>query len=293
MDNEKISLTRNEYKNLKKNGRRIRRKPRWNNIILFIFIIVLLVLLIVSMINIIKWNIDRTNSNKNIKDISQTTNITEVKDNSNTEIIESDVSKDNPYWDYIKMSLINVDFKELKKTNNDIIGWIQVNSSNINYPFVQAKDNDYYLSHSIDKSYNKAGWVFMDYRNSYNEFDKNTILYAHGRTDRTMFGSLREVIKKSWFEDKSNHVIKLSTEYENTLWQVFSAYKIPTTNDYLQTIFSNDSEFLEFGNMLIKRSLYKFNVNINKNDKILTLSTCHNDKEKIVIHAKLIKKEKR
>ncbi len=292
MDNEKISLTRSEYKKLKNNNGK-KRKPRWNNIILFIFIVILFIVLIISLINIIKWNIDRTNSNKNIEDISQSTNIVEVKDNDNTEIIDNDVDKDNPYWNYIKMSLINVDFTDLKKTNKDIIGWIQVNSSNINYPFVQAKDNDYYLSHSIDKSYNKAGWVFMDYRNSYDDFDKNTILYAHGRTDRTMFGSLREVIKKSWFDNKDNHVIKLSTEYENTLWQVFSAYKIPTTSDYLQTVFNSDDDFINFGNMLIKRSLYNFNVNINKNDKILTLSTCHNDKEKIVIHAKLIKKEKR
>ena len=55
------------------------------------------------------------------------------------------------------MNLINVDFNELKKINSNTKGWIQVNGTNINYPFVQAKDNKFYLTHSFDKSYNSAG----------------------------------------------------------------------------------------------------------------------------------------
>lgn len=89
------------------------------------------------------------------------------------------------------MNLINVDFNELKKFNSNTKGWIQVNGTNINYPFVQAKDNKFYLTHSFDKSYNSAGWVFLDYRNNINELSKNTIIYAHGRLDTTMFGSLK------------------------------------------------------------------------------------------------------
>ena len=96
-----------------------------------------------------------------------------------------------------------------------------------------------------------------------------------------------------WFDDVNNHVIKLSTLTENTLWQVFSVYHIPTTSDYLQTEFSSDTEFLEFVNMLKDRSQYDFNVEFSETDKILTLSTCYNDEERVVLHAKLIKKEVR
>ena len=64
------------------------------------------------------------------------------------------------------MNLIDVDFTELKQTNSDVIGWIQVNGTNINYPFVQTNDNSYYLTHAFNKSYNDAGWVFLDYRNN-------------------------------------------------------------------------------------------------------------------------------
>ena len=188
------------------------------------------------------------------------------------------------------MNLIDVDFKELKKKNKDTVGWIKVNGTNINYPFVQTKDNDYYLTRSFDKTYNDAGWVFLDYRNNIKELNKNTIIYAHSRRDRTMFGSLKNILSNGWLKNTDNYIIKLSTEYENTLWQVFSVYHIPTTNDYLRINFANDKEYLEFLNKLKNRSLYNFNTSINEGDYIITLSTCYNKTDKVVLHAKLIKK---
>lgn len=269
-----------------------KRKIKWKNVFLLFFIIIFTIILTISIINIIKWLIDSNNSNKNIKQIQTTTPITEITDSEQTEIIENEeIPESSPYWDYIKMNLIDVDFNELKTINNETVGWIQVNGTNINYPFVQNKNNKFYLTHSFDKTYNSAGWVFMDYRNNKTDFDKNTILYAHGRADNTMFGSLKKVIFNGWLSNKNNHIVKLSTETENTLWQVFSVYKIPTTNDYIQVHFTDNQEFLEFGNMLINRSSYNFNTKINEQDKILTLSSCYNDTDKVVLHAKLIKRE--
>ena len=160
----------------------------------------------------------------------------------------------------------------------------------MNYPFVQTNDNKYYLNHSFNKSKNSAGWVFMDYRNNISVLDKNTIIYAHGRLDNTMFGSLKNILTSGWLNNKNNYIVKLSTEYENNLWQVFSVYKIKTTNDYLQISFISNESFLEFTDKLIKRSDFNFNTKVNENDKILTLSTCYNEKEKVVLHAKLIKR---
>ena len=191
------------------------------------------------------------------------------------------------------MNLININFEELKNINPNTKGWIQVNGTNINYPFVQANDNKYYLTHSFDNSYNSAGWVFLDYRNNINLLSKNTILYAHGRLDNTMFGSLKNILKSNWLNNTNNYVVKLSTETENTLWQVFSIYRIPTTNDYIKTNFSSDEDFINWTSILIDRSMHNFNTSVEKNDIILTLSTCYNNDEKVVLHAKLIKKETR
>ena len=108
-----------------------------------------------------------------------------------------------------------------------------------------------------------------------------------------MFGTLRNTLNSNWLNNTNNHIIKLSTEYENSLWQIFSVYHIETTNDYLEINFNTDDNFIDFANMLIDRSIYNFNTTINENDHILTLSTCYTDAEKMVIHAKLIKKETR
>ena len=268
---------------------------KWKNIVTFIIMIICLVTLGISVSNIFDWKMDSDDTNKQVDRIQEVVQIEEIIDSENVEIIEQEeeVPEPNHYWDYIKMNLISVSFNELKEINSQTKGWIQVNGTNVNYPFVQASDNNYYLNHSFDKSWNSAGWVFMDYRNSIDDMDKNTILYAHGRYDKTMFGTLRNVLTNGWLDNKNNYVIKLSSEKENTLWQVFSVYKIPTTSDYLQVNFIDDEDFMNFADMLIDRSGYDFDTIVSKSDKILTLSTCYNDDIKTVIHAKLIKKENR
>lgn len=261
---------------------------------LIIFSILCSITLVYSIYNIIVWKLDSNKTNNQIEEIQEEIPIIEIEDNDNTEIIEQEeeIPKSNPYWDYIGMNMIDVNFSELKNINNNVRGWIKLNGTNINYPFVQASDNKYYLTHSLDKSYNSAGWLFLDYRNNSTD-NRNTIIYAHGRNDKTMFGSLRNVLSNNWLKDTNNYVIKISTEKENSLWQIFSTYHLPTTSDYLQTNFNNDNEFQDFINMIISRSSYNFNTSVSVNDNILTLSTCYNNSDKMVVHAKLIKKEQK
>lgn len=268
------------------------KKLNKKNLILLIIMLASLIFLIFSLFNIIKWNTDNKKIDNQINKINNVVKVITVTDNENTEVIEQeDVDKSDPYWDYIKINLIDVDFNELKNTNNDVRGWIQVNGTNVNYPFVQASNNDYYLSHAFDKSSNGGGWVFLDYRNNLSNNERNTIIYGHGRQNKTIFGTLKDTLKDSWLNNKDNHIIKLSTEYENTLWQVFSVYRIPTTNDYIQVEFSSDEEYLNLLTKLKTRSIHNFKTEISSTDRILTLSTCYNDEDKVVIHAKLIKKE--
>lgn len=268
-------------------------KLNYKNLIILIISSISFIIFIISIINIIIWQKESNKIENQIKKVQQVV-IDASKDNENTEIVETneDIESSNPYWEYIKMDMINVDLTQLKKENDDVKGWIQVKGTNINYPFVQAPNNEYYLNKSFDKSYNSAGWVFLDYRNN-ETHNRNTILYAHGRLDKTMFGSLRNILKSGWLNNKSNYIVKISTETENTLWQVFSVYHIPTTSDYIQTEFNSDQEFLRFANMLKDRSSYNFDTNISEIDKILTLSTCYSKTDKVVMHAKLIKRETR
>lgn len=276
---------------MKKNMYKIKLK----NLIFLLLLISFILCFIFSIYNITKWKLDSDKTNKQVNEIYKKVKINEIKDNEKTKIIEQNenIDKSNPYWNYIKMKLISVNFKNLKSINSSTVAWLKVNGTNINYPVVQGNDNEYYLTHSFNKKYNKAGWVFLDYRNNIKYLDKNIIIYSHARLDSTMFGTLKNIIKSNWYNNKDNYIIKLSTEYENTLWQVFSVYKIDNTNDYLQVSFSSNTEFKSFTNLLKNRSVFDFDTNINETDKIITLSTCYNKTQKVVMHAKLIKTEKR
>ena len=285
---DNILDTINNDKNNKKNQRKKKKNTTWIFVILFSIFISIIVF---CLIKIFIWGKDNKDTSKVINDITNAVNVTLRDDDDNTELVnDTNEEETSDYWYYIKFPLIDVDITELKEKNSDSVGWINVNNTNINYPFVQTKDNSYYLNHSFDKKYNEAGWVFLDYRNNNDLNNKNTILYAHSRLDKTMFGSLSKVLKSSWYNNKDNHIIRISTDTENTLWQIFSVYKIPEESYYITTNFNNNEEYNKFLNTIKQRSIHNFNTNLDTNDKILTLSTCYSDTERTVVHAKLIKR---
>lgn len=246
---------------------------------------------VISIIHILIWNNDNKDTKKTVKEINEIVNIETKEDSDDTELINKPLDNNSDYWYYTTFPLIDVDLTELKNKNSDTIGWINVNNTNINYPIVHYTDNSYYLNHSYNKKYNEAGWIYLDYRNNPELNNKNNIIYGHQRNDKTMFGSLTKTLEPSWYTNKNNHIIRISTEKDNTLWQIISVYKIPVESYYITVNFINDEKFHEFLNIITERSIYNFNSEINTDDKILTLSTCYSDDVRIVVHAKLIKKE--
>lgn len=273
-------------------GLKIKQKRR-NTIFLVIFLIFLLVFLF-SIFKILFWASDNKAIDDVVESINNDTKVNEIKDDEATEKVDSKgESKKSDYWYFIKMPLIDVDITKLKAKNADTVGWINVNNTNINYPFVQSKNNKYYLTHAFDGSVNEAGWVFLDYRNDKNLSNRNNIIYAHSRLDRTMFGSLKKVLNREWFENRDNRVIRISNEKENTMWQVFSVYTVPEETYYITTDFVSDKDYLKFLKKIKKRSIYNFDANVSSDSKILTLSTCYSDNNRVVVHAKLIKRSAR
>ena len=273
----------------KKNTRK-RKNKKWPWVLL---LIVLFAIIVVCLVKIVFWLKDNKTTSEVVNDITNNTNIEEKKDDENTELVNKEENTTSDYWYYIKFPLIDVDINKLKEKNSDTVGWINVNNTNINYPYVQGKDNNYYLDHSFNKKYNEAGWVFLDYRNDKNLSNKNNILYAHSRLDKTMFGSLSKTLKSNWYNNKDNHIIRLSTETENTMWQIFSVYKIPEETYYITTNFNSDNDYQKFLNTIKERSIHNFSTNLTTEDKILTLSTCYSDTERTVVHAKLIKRSQK
>ena len=191
-----------------------------------------------------------------------------------------------------KEKIAEYDFDKLKEINTDIVGFIEVDNTNISYPVVKSSDNSYYLNHSYKKEKNNIGSIFLDYRNDLDNLSKNNIIYGHGRLDNTMFGSLNNLLNSSNLDSKESYYITLSTPKSIMTFKIFSVYTIPKEGYYIKTYFSSNKYFKEFLETIMKRSIYNFNTDVNTNDKILTLSTCKdNFGKRVVVHAKLLKKE--
>lgn len=221
-------------------------------------------------------------------------NITEDTPDQYQDITSSILQEDTNSFNsndnsYININYIDVNLNYYTSKNPETVGWIQVNGTNINYPIVQHTDNSFYLEHDFYQRKTNIGWIFADYRDNFETFNNNTIIYGHNLINRTMFGSIPYMLNKNWFQKANNHYIKLSTKTTNSIWQIFSVYKIEPTTDYLQSGFNSTTLYQEFLDKIKNRSSYNFDLPINYTDKIITLSTCDDTGTKrIAVHAKLI-----
>ena len=257
-----------------------------------IIMILSFILLFFCGYKIVSWKLDNNKTKKIIDNINDKLELKDLVD-SDLDMIEfswiDEVPEKDDYWKYINLPLQSVNFNNLRDLNNDTVAFVSIPNTNINYPVVQSDNNNFYLDHTYDKSKNNAGWVFLDYRNKLDELSINSVFYAHGRVDKTMFGTLKNVLSKAWLSNADNYYIRLITPEYSSIWQIFSVYKIETESYYLQSNFSKQQEQLEFYDTLLNRSIHDFNTILSLEDKIITLSSCYNEKEKVVLHAKLIK----
>ncbi len=292
---KKIVVEEKEVKPVEEEKKPKKKKLRLRRWVWLVLFLICVGCLIASGIEFYMWSMDNKHTDEQIKEIEEMATVEELpEDEEKEEIInppQNNGNYESDYWKYIKLPLINVDFTELLKKNSDTVAFLKVNGTNINYPVVQTDNNDYYLSHSFDKSNNQAGWVFSDFRNQLDNLKDNSVIYAHGRVNKTMFGSLKNIFENNWYKDTDNYIVNLATPHNSYLFQVISVYKIPTETYYITTNFGTDESFQKFIDTILSRSVYNFNVEVTPEDKILTLSTCYNATDKAVLHAKLIKRQ--
>lgn len=245
-----------------------RKKSYVKLIVFFVFFIIF----IFSFINLIRWGIYNKKSANLIENIiEESFSATDLKDNN------EEISK-NP-----------VNFDSLKNINSDVVAWIKINDTSVNYPIVQATDNEYYLHKDINKKYSTCGWIFMDFKNSETFIDKNTVLYGHNIKSGLMFADLTKILNHK-LGDKVT--IEIYTPTEKLDYIVFSSY-MEEPDDYAikSNIVDEQSQEKYIKDMLQKSSI-KYNVVPDKSDKLLTLSTCDSTgKNRILVHAVNISKE--
>lgn len=166
---------------------------------------------------------------------------------------------------------IEINFEALKNENKDIIAWLYSEGTPINYPVVQARDNDYYLRRLIDGTYNQAGTIFVDYKNSSNFEDYNTIIYGHNMKNDTMFGTLIKYKNQEYFNEHKE--MYLFTENKNFRIELFAGYTASSESD-IYNFPKNSSTNEKLINTAISKSTFKSEIEVSNEDRIITLSTC-------------------
>lgn len=245
--------------------RRLKKKNIAN-----LFLIVFLGFFIYSSIHIFNWYKDNKYTKNQLKVVKEKAEVKFTKDEDGKNL--------------------SVNFDELIKANEETVAWINIPGTLIDYSVLKHDDNSYYLNHSFDKTYNGSGWIYADYNTDLDNLTYNNVIYGHSMINRTMFGSLRDVLKNKYLESTDDYYIYLSTPKYNYIFQIFSSYHIEPTDDYIKTNLTKE-EFEEWLEMIKKRNIINYKTEVTKEDKILTLSTCYSDSERMAVHAKLISKK--
>lgn len=178
-----------------------------------------------------------------------------------------------------------VDWASLKGINEDIIGWIQIEGTEINYPVMKGTDNSYYLKHTFEKNSNAAGAIFIDHTNSSDFQDCNTLIYGHNMRNGSMFGLLRK-----YFKDKNSipgRYIWICTPEKNYRYEIFSSHVVDAVGETYTLFPEADEQFANYVESMKQQTLVDFGTEVTKDDKVITLSTCTgNDATRFVVQAK-------
>lgn len=172
--------------------------------------------------------------------------------------------------------------------NEDIFAYISIPDTNISYPIVQGEDNAYYLKRDLYGNSSATGSIFIDYNNSTDFSDRNSVLYGHNMRNGSMFHNLRYYRDQEYYNE--HRYITITTIYETTTWEIFAAYDTNVNFDYIRIGFESDEDFLELVNTFIANTAYDTGVEVTAGDVIITLSTCSNitSSSRFAVHAKLV-----
>ena len=181
--------------------------------------------------------------------------------------------------------------KKLQEVNSDIAGWIEISGTNINYPVLQGKDNEYYLNHNYKKQKTEKGSIFLDAKYDWDIPNNNLLIYGHNLVNGQMFKDLIKYREKEFYDKHST--IRFTTEKEDIEFKIMSAFYSNVFYEDERGVFryydfineKKESRFNEFVKNAKKASLYDTGVEAEYGEKLITLVTCsyHEDDGRFVV----------
>lgn len=181
-----------------------------------------------------------------------------------------------------------IDFAALQAVNEEIVAWIYIPNTKIDYPVVQGEDNDYYLTRGASNEENRAGAIFMDYRNNADFSDPNTLIYGHRMNDGSMFADLHQFEDEAFLQENRNIYLYLP-DGRVLVYDIFGAGVVNDGDDAYTISFADDAAFEEYLTKMKNRSASSFEMELSPQDRIITLSTCVRGQEtsRYIVQAKL------
>ena len=249
---------------------------------------ILIIIIIVCLAILGKRGYDYYINHKNNQHIS---NVMEEVEKDYNKDIKKTANKSNAETFEQKEEKAMVVLKKFQEENKDVIGFIEIPQTNIDYPILQARDNDYYLRQSLDLKYDIAGSIFMDYMNDNKFDDDNSVIYGHYiQGMESMFTALKKFRDQDFA--KKNRTIYITTNEGLRKYKIFSVYGTPADYDYRTLAFENNQYKLAYFEKLKDKSDISLKTrDFMEDDTIITLSTCQYDYEdqRLAIHALRIK----
>ena len=175
----------------------------------------------------------------------------------------------------------NINFASLQDENNDIIGWIEIPGTVVDYPIVQTLNNDYYMDYNVIKKKSRVGAIFMDSDN-YSFEDVNTVIYGHNLTNGTMFAALHKYEKESFYE--KNKYINIYTPKGQLTYEIFAVYERDDSRILYQADFDNKEYYQSYLDSVLNGDNKYYileDIKVTTDDNIISLSTCVRNKSKI------------
>ena len=170
--------------------------------------------------------------------------------------------------------------QELQKENDDIVGWIEIENTNISYPVVQGEDNDYYLTHNSQKEKAEQGAIFLDSNYNWNLESNNLMIYGHYMNNGEMFTDLLKYADEEFY--KEHPIIRFTTAEEDTEYDIISTFRSKVYYKSEKNVFKyynfmnakTEKEYNDFIENIKKLSLYDIDETAEYGDRLITLSTC-------------------
>ena len=191
---------------------------------------------------------------------------------------------------------IEVDFTELLRINDDIIGWIYMADTVVNYPVLQGQNNFYYLDKTYYKNYLASGSIYLDSDNERDFSDNHSIIYGHNMKNHTMFGDLSDLRDEKVLA-KHPYVDLILIDGTWLRYEICSMYRAHVDDGTYGVPLNKKSNFKPFRELIASKNMHRDSEGlelpeVREDDKVLTLSTCTEDSadlERFVVHAVLIK----